>query len=247
MKQKFRASLLVMLLLGISMTACDNDDEPQVVVFQVNEEDAAEIIAVFLSINTYGFSANVDYIAEQVAGTLVCGQTVSDSDSFSDSSADGAINYTYNFTESYTYQCGTNDGMVNYGFVASQSLSTLRADILNDISGNWTLTDIDSNTENHQLSGEYQRSGSWEFKTGEEESFSVNMTIDFNNLLVEKATGYLNGGSAVFGLIGEKSESESSNYSGIVSFNSPEETIVEFNNGGTYILNMKTGDIQKQS
>lgn len=243
-EKAMRSLFMVVLATSVVMTGC-SDDEEEPVVFVIDEEDAAEVVAVVLSVNTYGFSANVVRFSEEVANDLTCNTLEHDEGTISEASADGNITYSYMFDETYSYACDAQGGTVNYSFEAEQTLTTLRYDSDSDISGNWALTDIDNPAPSYNLTGVHEYASDWDAKTDEQPSAFIDYGMDFTDLKVEKATGDLVGGTSQFELTGRRIDGESETYEGTINFSDPEATEVVFSNGGTYVLNMHTGEINQ--
>lgn len=251
MKKKFsdiisgvgRYFMLVPIAAGVSLTSCSDDEEP--VVFVISEDDAAEFVAVVLSVNTYGFAANAIRLSEDVSNSLSCGTQLGDSGLISDTSIDGTVTYSYNFNESYSYVCDANGGTVQYSFVADQELSTLRSDVDSDISGIWTLGNIDNSESSYSLAGIYKRSSDRDSKTDELPSAFIMTDLEFQGIAVDKSSGYLVGGTADFILTGNQIGTTGQTFEGVIDFSDPEATLVIFTDGSTYVLNLLTGEIQK--
>ncbi len=236
--------LLILLVTGTLLSSC-GDDDGDPVIFVISEDDAAEFVAVVLSVNTYGFSANAIRFSEDVANSLLCGTQLEDSGTISDTSIDGTITYSYNFNESYSYLCDANGGTVQYSFIADQELSTLRSDVDSDISGIWTLGNIDNSESSYSLSGVYNRSSDRDSKTDELPSAFIMTGLEFEALSIDKSNGYLVGGTANFELSGSQIGTEGQLFQGVINFSNPEATQVVFTDGNTYVLNLLTGEIQK--
>ncbi len=234
---------LALIIVSMALTSCSDDEEP--VVFVISEDDAAEFVAVVLSVNTYGFSANAIRFSEDVSNALLCGSQQTDMGTISDTSSDGTINYSYHFDESYGYICNSDGGMVQYSFVADQQLSTLRSDVDSDISGIWSLTNIDNDEPNYTLSGVYSRSSDRDSKTDELPSAFIMTGLEFEGISINKTSGYLVAGNANFELSGRQAGTDGQVFQGIINFVDPEATEVIFTDGSTYVLNLLTGDIQK--
>lgn len=251
MKKKFsnltsevsRYLLLISMAASVFLTSCSDDEEP--VVFVISEDDAAEFVAVVLSVNTYGFAANAIRFSEEVSSSLSCGAQLEDSGTISDTSVDGTITYSYNFNESYSYVCDANGGTVQYSFIADQELSTLRSDVDSDISGIWTLGNIDNAGSSYSLSGIYSRSSDRDSKTDELPSAFIITGLEFQGLAIDKSSGYLVGGTAGFELSGSQIGTAGQAFEGVINFSDPEATQVVFTDVSTYVLNLLTGEIQK--
>ena len=246
MKLKFKPILLILISSAFLFSSCNDDDE-EPVVFVINEEDAAEFVAVILSVNTYGFSSNAIRFSEDVVDNLSCGSQMQESDIINETSSDGTISYSYDFTETYSYSCDTEGGSVSYSFLAEQQLTTLRSDVDSNIAGIWTVTDIDNSEPSYNLSGIYDRSSDWDSKTDELPPAFIITDLSFTDLKVDKSSGDLVGGSAQFELSGSQIDTDGQMFQGIINFSDPEATEVVFTNGGTYILNMRTGEVNKVS
>lgn len=224
------------------LSSCSEEDDP--VVFVISEDDAAEFVAVVLSVNTYGFSANAIRFSEDIANDLLCGSQANDAGSISETSADGTITYNYHFNEAYAYVCTSEGGTVQYSFTADQELSTLRSDVDSDISGIWTLGNIDDATTDYSLSGVYNRSSQRDSKTDELPSAFIETALEFEGLTIDRSSGYLIGGTANFELSGSQIGASGQTFEGVILFSDPEFTQVMFTDGSTYILNLLTGEIQ---
>ena len=214
--------LLVSIMASTFLTSCSEEESEEPVIFVLSEDDAAEFIAVVLSVNTYGFAANAIRFSEDVSNSISCGAQLGDSGTISDTSMDGTITYNYDFNESYSYICDASGGTVQYSFVADQELSTLRSNVDSNISGIWTLGNIDNAESNYSLVGIYSRSSDRDSKTDELPSALIMTDFEFQGIAIDKSNGYLVGGTA-----------------------DSKATLVVFTDGSTYVLNLLTGEILK--
>jgi len=244
-KLMLKPAIIVLIASAFSFTSCNSDDADEPVVFVIDEGDAAEFVAVVLSVNTYGFSANAIHVSEVVADNMECGDQSEDSGIVSESSLDGTVTYNHAFDESYTYSCDAPGGSVTYSFLAEQQLSTASSYVDSEISGIWTVKDIDNSEPTYLLSGTYKQDSDRDLTTDELPSAFITADLDFTDLKIEKETGYLIGGISRFQLAWSQIDSDGQAFNGTINFTDPEATEVIFTDGGTYVLNMLTGEIIK--
>ena len=245
-KLTFKRTLIALLSSAVLFSACsDEDDDP--VVFVVDEDDAAEVVAVVLSVNTYGFASAAARFSQDVADYLSCGVQEQNAGTIDDTSNDGTVSYNYVYDETYSYSCDTEGGTVNYSFIAEQALTTLRYDTDSDISGIWAVTDIDNSQPSYNLAGVYETHSERDSKTDESPAAFFTVDLNYSDLKVDKSSGDLVGGSSQFKVSGRQIDTEGEDFEGTIYFDDPEATKVEFTDGGTYILNMRTGEINQIS
>ncbi|KYG72381.1 hypothetical protein AWN68_11485 [Roseivirga echinicomitans] len=244
-KLTLKSAIMALIAGIIFFTSCSSDDADEPVVFVIDEGDAAEFVAVVLSVNTYGFSANAIHVSEVVADNMTCGSQSQDSEIIKKTSLDGTVTYNYAFDESYTYSCDVPGGSVTYSFLAEQQLSTASSYVDSDISGIWTVSDIDNSEPSYMLSGIYKQNSDRDLTTDELPSAFITTDLYFTDLKIEKETGYLIGGTSQFELAWRQIDSDGQVFQGTINFSDPEATEVIFTDGGTYVLNMLTGEITK--
>ena len=86
------------------------------------------------------------------------------------------------------------------------------------------------------MNGAYTRNGSQESKIGQQNSFTSTLTITASNLLVDKSTQEINGGTASFTLEGSGSGGTNITYTGSIVFNGNQSATLTLN-GNSYPLN----------
>lgn len=225
----------------VSFSACDDDDEPAVVV---TVDDAAELVAYSIAKRTYGAVHNLNYLAENIVNTLECNESNTTSRTVSDSSIDGEINVSYDITESYSKLCDSLE-TINYSFNALQELSSIRLDAEQAIDGDWTVIGFEDNASTVSYSGDYNRTGTWIYNLDKNHVDQVSFTSQLNSLMASLADGQITAGDANFELVGTSTVHADYSYQGSIVFYENNIAVISFQSGEQYELNLETGDITR--
>ncbi|MDY8134317.1 hypothetical protein [Aquimarina sp. 2201CG5-10] len=232
--------LTIVLTAGHITVSCDNNDDVLVVV--ISEERAAEIVATSLAYNTYGLASNVNHFSTEITNSLDCEEQGSNSGTLDFTSIYGNVTSAFEFTDHFSKVCDPLD-MISYEVTALHDIDALYFASQQNVNAQFTVTGLEIGTINEFYSGLYQREGNWISKIFND-SFDITYTMQFNELNVDKNTSLIVSGTSTFILNVDYSEtSESSNFSGTVTFLNENEARVDFTNGSSYLLNLETGEI----
>ncbi len=242
MKNYIKKGILgVSLLAGIFFTSCDNDDNEIIIV--ISEERAAEVIASSMAYNTYGLTANIEYISFLIDEGLDCNEQITNTDVIQYNSVFDAIAYIYTFTENYSKECQEIE-QINYAIEANENLDALYFQSQEDIVADFDVQGIDQSETEESFSGRYERDGDWHSKIYHD-TLIVDFTTNLNAITIDKTIGRIVSGTSTFDLTLNYSEStEMSNYTGNVVFLNSTDARIDFENGASYLLNIETGHIE---
>ena len=238
-KQTF---LIALLALSSIFTSCEDDNASVVIV--VSEERAAEVVATSLAYNTYGMASSVYYISNAINTQLNCDETGTDNSTINYTSLFGGVTAVHQYNDSYSKTCSPNP-IINFETEAQQSVDAVYFSSNHNVNGDFVVTGLEDTALNELYSGMYHRVGDWYSKIYHD-SMDIDYTMAFNELVVDKATYYITGGTSEFTLITKYSEStESYTFKGTVTFLNQDEAQIDFEDGDSYLLNLERGTITK--
>lgn len=146
------------------------------------------------------------------------------------------------FNESYSKTCSSSE-TINYAITAFQDIDAVYFTSQHDIEAGFVVTGLEDTEANELYSSSYRREGNWFSKTFND-SLDVEYDMNFSELKVDKTTYYIVAGISTFTMHANYSEtSESTTFSGNVTFINEDETQIDFNNGNSYLLNLENGEI----
>lgn len=235
-------AFVALLLVGLSTTSCNEDED--IVPVLVSVDDAAELVAFSMANRTYGSVNNLNYVTEEILDLIDCDESRENQEAITETSFDGEINVNYDLTETYSKTCSENE-TINYSFNIDQSLTSPRYDLEQDISGSWIIQGLEENSSAIIYNGPYNRSGLWTYNLRENHTDDVTYESTFNNLTYDPNTERITGGSASFTLDGTSTIYEPFNFAGEVEFQGGDISIITFNSGEQYELNLETGEINQ--
>lgn len=238
---KFNKWLMIALVATTFLsTSCDNDDEDDTVVITV--DDAAELVAFSLANRTYGLVHTLNNVAEEVLDLVDCNESQSSSDSVSDSSSDGEVSVTYELTEDYSKDC-EGEETVNYGFSIQQVLSSVRFDYDIEIIGTWTIAGVQDGSTEITYNGPYDRSGLYTYNLQDDHTDDVSYNSTMNDVTYSPDLERITGGTSTFSMEGTSTVYEPYAYGGTVEFQGSDISIITFDTGEQYELNLETGEV----
>lgn len=238
-----RFGTMVLALSAIVMASCETDDD-EILVVVISEERAAEIVAASLAYNTYGLASNVNYVSNEISDILECGEQGSNSGTLDYTSVFGNVTSTYQFNEQFSKSCDPIEA-IQYDISAFQDIDAVYFDSRQDVDSEFTVTGLEPEATDQLYNGSYQREGDWFSKVFNDE-LDVDYGMEFIDLGVDKQTLFIVSGTSTFTLRVDYSEtSESSSFSGTVTFINEDEARIDFSNGDSYLLDLETGEVQR--
>lgn len=240
---KRKMNLILMVLLTSSgtftLSSCDNEET---VVIVISEERAAEIVAASLAYNTYGMAANVHYVSNEISQLLDCDEQGSNSGTINYISPFGGVTSSFHFTESYSRTCSPEE-IINYTTAAFQDIDAVLFTSQQEVNAEFTVKGLEDTAPDELYSGAYSRNGNWYSKVYHDR-LDIEYAMNFDSLRVDKNSLLIVSGTSAFDLTVGYSETPGSvNFNGHVTFLSEDEAQIDFTNGSSYLLNLRTGEI----
>lgn len=246
--KKVKLSIMALLLVGA--IACKKTDNSSVKInANVSSDDAADMVAGSLSVNSNGFAGISNDVAVQsqvyADAHLACGSTKTDTIT-KKSNTGASVSYSYGLGYSYTLNCNTSNipdnviGKVNY----SGSFSNPR--ISESSSGNllFTLAGLTPTATVYVLNGTFLRSGSFASKTDTAKHGNSNLSVTVQNISFRKPGRTIASGTAAFSLTGSVPKKGNFSFTGTLVFNG-DGTAKLTVNGTVYTVNLITGEKTK--
>lgn len=241
-KTNFLWSIMAFFAIILTTTSCSKDDESQLVVISI--DDAAELVAFSIANRTYGAVNNLNYVANSVLAVIECNESESNTRTVTETSVDGEIAVTYDISEHYSKTCGTEE-VVNYSFNAGQILTSPRLDLDQDLNGSWSIEGVQDGSTELIYKGSYSRSGLWTYNLDDNHTDNVTFSSVLNNLTADPVDGNITGGTASFMMHGTSTIHESYSYEGSIEFQGSDISIITFQTGELFELNLETGELNR--
>ena len=232
--------MIALFAIPFMTTSCSEVDEP----ITITIDDAAELVAFSIANRTYGAVNNLNYVANSVLGLVDCNESESTSRTVNEISADGEISVSYDISENYSKTCGTEE-IVNYSFNADQMLTSHRLDLDQDLNGSWIVGGVQSGSTELTYNGSYSRSGLWTYNLDNNHIDNVTFSSMLNNLKADPSDGRITGGTATFMMNGTSTVYDSYSYEGNIEFQGSDISIITFQTGEQYELNLETGTVTR--
>ncbi len=220
------------------LTSCSEEVEPTTITI----DDAAELVAYSLANRTYGAVSDLTYVADEILTLIDCNESESNDRSASESSFDGEISVTYDYSENYARTCDGSE-VLNYSFVATQNLTSIRFDFDQTINGIWSIDGVEEGSTILTYNGPYTRSGLWTFNLRDDHTDNVVYTSSLLDLTYDLDLDRITGGESTFTLEGTSTVYEDYTYGGEVVFQGSDLAIITFDTGEQYELDLESGDI----
>lgn len=230
----------MILLCAVSILATSCNEEEELVVITV--DDAAELVAFSLANRTYGTIYTLNYVAEEVVDLLDCNESETNDRTLLDTSSDREISVSYTISESYSKSC---EGIetVTYMFTTEQTLNSLRYDLEEKVTGDWSIAGVQDNSAEITYNGPYTRSGLWTYNLEENHTDDVIFSNTFMDVTYDPNVDRITGGTSTFLIEGTSTVYEPYSYEGEVEFLGSDLATITFQSGEVYELNLETGDI----
>ncbi|MEO1713310.1 MAG: hypothetical protein AAFU60_08245 [Bacteroidota bacterium] len=234
--------ILPFAILAILFVACEEEEE-MVELVTITVDDAAELVAASLAVNTYGAVNNMNYVSDQIIELIDCNESESDTRTDTETSAGGTITASFSISESYSRTCSGEEESITYDFSLDQTTTSDRLDTDHTIAGLWTITGAESSSSSLVYNGSYSRGGSWTYNL--EDNHVDNTTTSFVYSAVEanKDDGVIFAGTSTFLLAGTSTVYEPYNYEGDVVFQANNICVATFSSGEQYEIDLNTGDV----
>lgn len=233
--------LLALFAISFSSTSCSKDEEE---ITFVTVDDAAELVAFSIANRTYGAVNDLNYVANNVLATIDCNESESASRKVTESSADGEISVIYDISENFAKSCAGEE-MVTYTFNANQDLSSVRLNLDQDITGTWSVAGVQNNSTSLTYNGEYNRTGLWTYNLEDNHSDNVTFNSLLQNINANPDNGQITSGAASFQMSGTSTIHDAYSYKGNIEFQGNNISIITFETGERYELNLETGTVER--
>lgn len=235
-----------MLILGLPVVACNDDDEMKS-TNKISSEEQAEIVAA--AMGRSGFTGAGEQSAEHAdnatgssSRVAACGYNNESSGSFS-----GNIGSSIFFSLSYAYdvelecESETPKKLVSeFTYEGSFDGPRFESDYVG--SGSLAVTQLNEENDNYQIDGSYKRDGSFESKIKDHASGSSNIDVDINNVQINKSTKAIESGSADASIRGSISGKGDYSFDARIVFNDNGTANITVS-GDTYVMNLATGEV----
>lgn len=241
--------LLFVLLLGATplVTGCSNSVDSATAT---TEEDAADIVAASLgnSAATYGFSAQA-----ADAATVANGEAITSSSGAKGNATlaettvtkvDNTAPYTYNYTFKFT-ETITNDSLKSFVYKMNGVYDAPRMSSNDSANANWTVLSSNGNGPTGgtaTVNGTYNRDGSQTSKVRNKNIFTSKIILTTTNLVVDKATKVILGGTASLTVTGNNTNGNSFSYAGSITFNGNGQATLQFANSRQFAIDISKAE-----
>ncbi len=233
--------MLPLVILGCALVSCNKDDDNNA----ATQADAADMVEATVIENSNGFAklatdANADASAQRIYTTtpaINCGQQYSVT---YNPFYTGAY-YTYNYTGTRTYTLQCTDGIPTTLLYTSNIAGTYTTPTIqsNDTSAaSLSISNLGAQNATAVINGTYNRNGYQESRVRQRRSFNSVIALTLQNIVVNKTTSKIMGGTAVVSVTGTGSQGASFSYNGTITFNG-DNTATLVINGTTYTINLQ--------
>lgn len=242
----------------ITFMSCEKEKDSG--VNAITEDEAADMVAMALAENSAGATSVVEttttttdkVVNEEpltsesgltLKSTSVCGFSHDTTYSFQNKSG-MAITFDYSFSYSYNLTC--NQFNMPESMSASYTYSGLfdapRLESNNTGSGALTISGLELSVTTYTVEGSFMQDGSFQSKVRNQNSSNSNIEINFIDLVINKGTYKIEGGTASAVLEGTVPQEGSFKYSCSITFNGDDTAIVVINDS-TYLIDLENGEI----
>lgn len=244
LKNLWKATVCAGLVL---MAGACSEDEPAP---SINSDEAAELIAETLTVDA-GLAAiiNQSAIAANAAVEANSSGRV-DACAYHDearvvlSSDPGAVpSFAINFSYAFDLECD-GESAKNLAATVTYSIAYEGPDAKLDSEGTSSaaVTNLSLEEENFIINGNFDRTGSFEIKQGEQLAGTSQVEINLDDILVNKETEAIVGGSASLTISGSITGKGSYSYSATLTFNDNGTAKLAIA-GKSYIVNLVSGAV----
>lgn len=233
--------ILPLVVLGSALISCNKDDDNTA----ATQADAAEMVEATLVQGSNGFAklatdANTDASTQRIytsTPAINCGQEYSVT--YNPVYTGAYYSYNYTGTRTYTLQC--TDGAPATLLYTSNITGTYTTPTMqsNDTSAaSLSISNLGPQNATAVINGTYNRNGHQESRVRQRRSFNSVIALTLQNIVVNKTTSKITGGTATVLITGIGSQGASFSYNGTITFNG-DNTATLVINGTTYTINLQ--------
>jgi hypothetical protein len=246
MKIKFQSALFVFAFfaLGTLTTSCDKEatDTTPENLKQPTEEDAVDAMTGALQASTEGMAQEIDATADlaesytEKSGGSPCGETFDST--FVRSVNETNITAEYAFTWEWSLDCNAADiplGL-NLATTSSGTYETARMLSQDASSSTWTVDSLFTGA-NYVFNGTFERTGAQESKVRNQNVFTSVITIEVDDLNIDKGTKQIKSGIAEATIVITGSGGNTQTFSGDLVFNG-DGSVTLIINGNSYTIDL---------
>lgn len=229
------ASLL--FITAVTSSCKKDEEEPETVI---TSDDAADVVIYSMESSSGGYAEQITdgatYVSTQgyrvsspnSSMALSCGVPF---DTTITRSHSGTINATYTHQRNYLLNCDTSSNPISITYSGNYngSFDGPRMSSSNTGNRNWVITGLGSSSTTYTYSGSLNRNGSHTSKVRNQYTFTSNLQINTSNLIVDKSTKKISGGTGTVSLTCSVSNGNSYSFSGSIVFNSNNTAILTIN------------------
>ena len=238
----------MVLTLSLFLQACNDDNGSETVI---STDEAADEISMSLTTDVTDLASDLVVISDDAKNgrnssgkVAACG--VPYDTTFTKSFTGQFISYNYAVSYGYTLSCSNGaPGSLTYIFSSDGERSTARLSSMGESEGTFTAGGFEVSKANYTLNGSFYRIHSLSQKSGAQRIFNSESEGSLTNLLVNKSTKKIEGGSATFSVTGQSSGGSTYEFTASVTFNG-DGTATATINGVVYLINLTTGEVTKQ-
>ncbi|HAD95798.1 MAG TPA: hypothetical protein DCG19_00250 [Cryomorphaceae bacterium] len=238
----FRLMGIALLAPVLFLSSCNKDDDDDTQEQTISEEEAAEVVIASVSAETAGTVGQVEEASLLITAEIDeddCNQTVTGS--ITGSNPPGTVmEYTYDYNRSYTLSCdGSNEPQsLTYAFTGTSGYNAPRMASDDHVSSEASVTGLGSSSVNLTFNQSYGRNGSQQSKIRNKQAFTSKVSVQTNNLVVNKLTKKVESGNATVNISGKSSNGSNFAYTGTIVFNGNGQATLNIQGGGTYVINL---------
>jgi len=231
---------LTLFAISFSSTSCNKDEE----ITLVTVDDAAELVAFSIANRTYGAVNDLNYVANNVLVAVGCNESESNARKVTETSIDGEISVTYDISENYAKSCNGEE-MITYSFNADQELTSVRLNLDQNITGTWSVAGVENSSTELTYNGDYNRTGLWTYNLDDNHTDNVTFSSVLQEIKANPDNGQITSGTANFQINGTSTSDDAYSYSGSIEFQGNDISIITFQTGEQYELNLETGEVTR--
>lgn len=246
MKIKFQYVLFICALFafGTLLPSCDqeNTDNTPESLKQPTEEDAVDATTGALQASTQGMGQEIEETTDlaetytEKSGGSPCGETFDST--FVRSVNEANITADYTFTWEWNVECNAADIplALNLGATASGKYETARMRSEDASSSTWNVNHLFTGA-NYVFNGTFERTGAQESKVRNQNAFTSVITIEVDDLNIDKGTKRIVSGIADVMVVITSSAGNTKTFSGDLIFNGGGSVTLIFN-GNSYTIDL---------
>lgn len=230
-------------MLGLFIAACD-DDETRT-TNKLTSAEQAEMVSAAIGRSGFAASADqsADYTDDAVGARIAqCGYAAENTVSLSGTIGETIFSFAYDYNVALTCNSSEEPQKFTSDFTYEGSLDGPKFASEYSGSGSLIITDLEAASAVYTINGTYDRAGSFESKIDEQTSGSSNISLGIDDVLINKSTKVITGGSAdasVSGMIPGKGNFA---FDAHVVFNGDGTANIQVN-GEVFVANLVTGQV----